>query len=188
MIRAAIAALTCLSVLGGCTGLTTPKFDPASPYSPGVDRRKDAVNGVVVGHRLLAAKQYELALDAFTRAASDEGLTPTIYAGLGAANFGLGRLGQAEQQLREAVKDTAAAPETWNNLGMLLIDTGRTPEATEALRRAFALSNGENDEIRDNLRMALALQRKTGYDPDLEQELDLVRDGRSVYRLRQQEP
>ena len=99
MIRAAIAALTCLSVLGGCTGLTTPKFDPASPYSPGVDRRKDAVNGVVVGHRLLAAKQYELALDAFTRAASDEGLTPTIYAGLGAANFGLGRLGQAEQQL-----------------------------------------------------------------------------------------
>ncbi|WP_238529742.1 tetratricopeptide repeat protein [Pseudooceanicola batsensis] len=151
-----------------------------------MDRRKDAVSGTVVGNRLLDAKQYELALDAFTRAAAEEGMNGEIYAGIGAANLGLGRLGQAEEQLRKAVEYEGAAPETWNNLGLVLLDTGQEPEAVEVLRRAFALSNGQNDDIRDNLRMALALQGKTVYDAELEQELDVVRSGHGRYRLTRQ--
>ncbi|WP_240789436.1 tetratricopeptide repeat protein [Pseudooceanicola onchidii] len=186
MIRAACAALACLIVVGACTD--TARIDKDTPYAPGVDRKKEAVDGMIVGNRLLEAKQYELALDAFTRAAATEGLTPKVYAGLGAANLGLGRLGQAEVQLREAIKAPDAAPQTWNNLGVVLMDQGEVPEAVEVLRRAFALSNGENDEIRDNLRLALAMNDKTVYDPDAEQELDLVRSGSGQYRLREQFP
>lgn len=187
MIRAAVAALACLTALGACTD--TVKIDKGSPFAPGVDRRKkDEVDPMLVGNRLLEAKQYELALDAFTRAAAQKGMTPPVYAGLGAANLGLGRLGQAEGQLRKAVDDPEAAAETWNNLGMLLVDKGEIPEAVETLRRAFALSNGENDEIRDNLRLALAMQSKTSYDPAAEQDLDLVRSGQNRYRLREQFP
>ncbi|MGB2203138.1 MAG: tetratricopeptide repeat protein, partial [Pseudooceanicola atlanticus] len=104
------------------------------------------------------------------------------------ANFGLGRLGQAEKQLREAVKSPEAPPEAWNNLGLVLIEKGELPEAVEVLRRAFALSNGQNDEIRENLRLALAMQGKNDYDPDVEQELDLVQSGKGQYRLHQQVP
>lgn len=187
MIRAASAALVCAVLLSGCAeGLKTPDKD--SPYAPGVDLKKDAVDGTVVGNRLLEAKQYELALDAYTRAAATQGMTGEIYAGIGAANLGLGRLGQAEQQLRKAITFEDAAPETWNNLGLVLMDTGQLPEAVEILRRAFALSNGESDEIRDNLRLVLAMQGETVYDPELQEELDLVRSGQSVYRLKPQEP
>lgn len=186
MIRAALAALVCLTTLASCSDVA--RVDKDEPYAPGIDRRKEAVDGMVVGNRLLEAKQYELALDAFTRAAADKGLTPEVYAGLGAANQGLGRLGQAEKQLREAIKDPGAAPQTWNNLGLVLMDTGESAEAVEVLRRAFALSNGENDEIRDNLRLALAMQEKTVYDPEAEQELDVVRSGSGTYRIREQFP
>ena len=187
MSRAARAALVCL-LMAGCAAPGAPNIDESSPFAPGVDRRKEAVDGTVVGTRLLAAKQYELALDAYTRAAAEQGVTPEILAGLGAANLGLGRLGQAESQLRKAVADENAAPETWNNLGMLLIDKGEVPEGVETLRRAFALSNGQNDEIRDNLRMALAMQGETGYDPELQQDLDLVQSEKGRYRLTTQFP
>lgn len=184
--RAALAAFVCCVALSACSD--TGRIDKDSPYAPGVDRKKEAVDGMVVGNRLLEAKQYELALDAFTRAAAQQGLTPEVYAGLGASNLGLGRLGQAETQLREAIKDPEAAPQTWNNLGLVLMDTDQIPEAVEILRRAFALSNGENDEIRDNLRLALAMQDKTVYDLETEQDLDVVRSGSSVYRIREQFP
>jgi Flp pilus assembly protein TadD len=182
--RAALAALACVILLSACTD---EGIDKAAPFAPGIDRRKEAVDPMLVGNRLLEAKQYELALDAFTRAAVN-GLTPEVQAGLGAANLGLGRLGQAEVQLREAIKAPDAAPQTWNNLGVLLMDRGQIPEAVEVLRRAFALSNGENDEIRDNLRLALAMKDKTVYDPTAEEELDLVRSGSGRYRLREQIP
>ena len=85
MIRAACAALVLLATLPGCAGgLSQPTGD--NGYAPGVDHRKEAVDGLIVGNRLLEAKQYELALDAFTRAAADQGMTGEIYAGIGAAN------------------------------------------------------------------------------------------------------
>jgi Flp pilus assembly protein TadD len=188
--KAALIATGCLvSVLslGGCAQLSK---DPTkgTAYAPGVDTRKEGVDAAVVGNRLLANKQYQLALDAYTRAALKHGFTGEIYAGLGAANYGLGRLGQAEKQLRKAVTYPEAPPEAWNNLGLVLLDQGETPEAIEMLRRAFALSNGENDEIRENLRLALAMQGKTVYDAELEQDLGLVRSGKNKYKLRKTAP
>ena len=126
------------------------------PFAPGVDPKGEAVSGVEVGHRLIAAGQHELALGAFTRAALEEGLTAEILNGMGTANLGLGRLGQAEDILRRATEADGAWSGPWNNLGVVLMEQGRTREAEQIFRKAYALDNGESDAIRDNLRLALA--------------------------------
>lgn len=125
-------------------------------YAPGVNQRAEAQDGIEVGHRLIAAGQYELAIKSFNRAALEHGLDVEVLSGLGSANLGLGRLGQAEKLLRTAIKKDATQPEVWNNLGVVLMERGQTVEAEQILRRAYAMDNGESDAIRDNLRLALA--------------------------------
>jgi len=136
-----------------------------------------------VGHRLMAAGQYELAIKSFNRAALVHGLDVEILSGLGSANLGLGRLGQAESLLRSAVKKDATQPEVWNNLGVVLMERGKTREAEQILRRAYAMDNGESDAIRDNLRLALAKSENPdslGIDDD---NYKLVRRGSGDYLI-----
>ncbi|CUI64758.1 type IV pilus biogenesis/stability protein PilW [Cognatishimia activa] len=169
--------------LAACTtgGLGTSKD---SPFAPSVDSKKDAVDQILVGHRLMDAGEYELALDAYTRAAAKEGLTAEILSNIGSANLRLGRLGQAESNLRDAIEKNEFSPEILNNLGVILIERDKTAEAVQYLRRAFALDNGESDAIRDNLRLALAKFENPDYDASqLEQEFKLVRRGGADYLL-----
>ncbi len=176
----AIAALAAMAAcaperIGGPEG---------GPNAPGVDLRGEAEDSVTVAHRLMAAGQYELALDAFTRAALDQGMTAEILTGLGSANLGLGRLGQAEEMLRRAVKAAPDWPEAWNNLGVVLMERGKTAEAGEIFRRAYALDNGESDAIRDNLRLALAKLENPVNNEQQNQEFKLVRRGSSDFLIR----
>ncbi|WP_425041060.1 tetratricopeptide repeat protein [Primorskyibacter sp. S187A] len=155
------------------------------PFAPEVDRRGEQVDQLLVGHRLLASGEAELALGAFNRAAAQRGLDDAeVLSSLGSANLALGRLNQSEQLLRRAVKAEDAWPEVWNNLGVVLMERGKNAEAEQILRRAFALSNGENDSIRDNLRLALAKMEKIEYGDEQEQEFKLVRRGTSDYLIR----
>ena len=131
-------------------------------YAPGVNQRAKAEDGLEVGHRLMAAGQYELAIKSFNRAALENGMNSEILSGLGSANLGLGRLGQAEQLLRRAVKDNEDQPAAWNNLGVVLMERGKTVEAEQIFKKAYALDNGESDAIRDNLRLALAKSENSG--------------------------
>jgi len=56
----AAAALAAL-LLGGCQpGIGTP--GPQSPFAPGINPNEPAVDGLIVGHRLMDAGEYELAL------------------------------------------------------------------------------------------------------------------------------
>ena len=158
--------------------------DSASPFAPGNDLRGDAVDGVEVGHRLMAAGEYELALEAFTRAALDQGLTPEILTSMGTANLGLGRLGQSETLLRRAVEEEPEWPEAWNNLGVLLMEQGKTAEAVQIFKKAFALDDGESTSIRDNLRLALAKSENSDNNVLQEQQYKLVRRGSSDFLIR----
>jgi len=153
-------------------------------FAPSVDPRGDAVDPLVVGHRLMAAGEYELAMGSFRLAASEQGLTPEIVTALGSANLALGRLGQAEELLRRAVAAEPNRPEGWNNLGVVLIERGNTPEAAQVFRRAFALDNGESVAIRDNLRLALAKMENSQYGAEQEQQYKLVRRGSSDFLIR----
>ena len=152
-------------------------------YAPGVDLQAEAVDQVETGHRLLAAGQYELAISAFNRAALDRGkIDGEILSGLGSANLGLGRLGQAEALMRRVVKEEDALPEDWNNLGVILMEAGKTQEAVEVFRRAFAMDNGESVAIRDNLRLAIEKSEIPATDTvSSEDNYKLVRHGSSEF-------
>lgn len=136
-------------------------------YAPGQAPGAD-VDGLVVGHRLMEAGQYELALQAYTRAAGQQGLNVDTLSALGSANLRLGRLGQAERLMRRAVAEDASFAPAWNNLGVILMEQGQIAEAAEVFRRAFATDNGNSEQIRDNLRDALARMENPGYVPPQE--------------------
>lgn len=173
-----------ISAVASCGPKPISLLDKGGPYAPGVDRSKAAVDDIEVAHRLMAAGQYELALNSFTRAALDNGLSGEILTGMGTANLGLGRLGQSEDLLRRAVKKEPDWAEAWNNLGVLLMEQGELAEATQVLRKAYALDDGQNDSIRDNLRLALAKSENTDNNTGQEEDYKLVRRGSSEYLIR----
>jgi len=179
MKRAGAIILTGLALAGCGEGVARD-----NPYAPGIARGDEAVDSLLVGHRLMDAGEYELAIDAYSRAALSHGMTSEVLAGIGTANLELGRLHTAERVLREAVGKDEATPEVWNNLGVVLMERGEVAEAEQIFRRAFALDNGETVSIRDNLRLALEKIEKPHYDDSEEQEYKLVRRGSSDYLIR----
>ncbi|MEX3316885.1 tetratricopeptide repeat protein [Sulfitobacter sp. PS-8MA] len=186
--RAALTGALSALLLAACSpgGFSAFGADdrPQGVYAPGVDQKAEAVDGLEVGHRLIAAGEYELAIKSFNRAALEHGLNGEILSALGSANLGLGRLGQAETLLRRAVKQDAEEPEVWNNLGVVLMERGETAEAEQIFRKAYALDNGESDAIRDNLRLALAKTENSVMTEVNEDNYKLVRRGSGDYLIR----
>lgn len=147
-------------------------------------RRAPQADPLRLAHDYMAAGEHERALRAYLLAASEQGATGEILAGIGSANLALGRLGQAEQILRRAIERDPASVPAHNNLGVVLMETGRVGEARRMFERAYALDSGNTDAIRENLRRAIAEGAVPVYDaPDDNKSLDLVREGRGEYRL-----
>ncbi|MCB1368613.1 MAG: tetratricopeptide repeat protein [Rhodobacteraceae bacterium] len=167
----------------GNTGLQNNRVGIAPP--PGTPVVRDAVDGLVVGHRLMAAGEYDLALSAYTRAAGEHGLTADVLSALGSANLKLGRLNQARQLLENAVERDPEFVAAWNNLGVVLMEQGEDGAARRAFRNAFALDNGNSVEIRENLRLAIAKSENTAYAEANENKFELVRRGSGQYLLLQ---
>ncbi|MEM9708050.1 MAG: tetratricopeptide repeat protein [Pseudomonadota bacterium] len=176
-----LRAMAMLLGLAACTS-TGLEQSEGSPFPPVGRAAGQSVDGLIVGHRLMAAGEYELALDAYSRAAAEQGFTVDVLSAMGSANLRLGRLGQAERFLRRATDEDAAFPPAWNNLGVVLMETGEFGEAARVFRVAFALDSGQSDEIRENLRLALAKVGNSSYsEPD--NEFALVRRGTGSYLL-----
>lgn len=175
--------LSALVVLGACASTGLPP-EGGNPYAPtGVKRGEESVDGLIVGHRLMAAGEYELALKSYLRSAADHGTTVDVLSAVGSANLMLGRLGQAEKMLRRAVeKDETFAP-AWNNLGVVLMEQGQVGEAARVFRVAFGLDSGQSAEIRENLRLALAKSENPGYVEVQNDNFALVRRGAGDYLL-----
>lgn len=164
-------------ILGGvCAALCACSGGGDRLFAPGVAGHAQT-DQMAAGHRMMDAGEYELALSAFTRAAVQQGLTADVLAALGSANLALGRLGQAEGQLRRATEADGASPMAWNNLGVILMERGRYAEAARVFQRAFALANGRSDVIRDNLAKALAYRDGTGYTAGNDGAAQLIRRG-----------
>lgn len=169
------------------TACDAPVFKPKgqeSIYAPsGVDKRGEAVDGLTVGHRLMDAGEYELALRAYLRAGSERGLDVEVLSSLGSANLKLGRLGQAEDILRRAVALDETYVAAWNNLGVTLMEQRDYGEAERVFRTAYALDSGDSAEIRDNLRLALAKLKNPDYISSNENDFVLVRRGTGDYLI-----
>ncbi|SFM89959.1 Tetratricopeptide repeat-containing protein [Thioclava dalianensis] len=153
------------------------------PFAPGTRPGAEGVDGLVVGHRLMAAGEYELALKAYYRAAAQQGATVDVLSAIGSADLKLGRLNQAEEMLRRAVKVDETFVPAWNNLGVVLMNRGKYPEASRVFRTAFALDSGQSDAIRQNLTLALAKMHKPGYAAPKDEQFSLVRRGVGDYLL-----
>ncbi len=183
--RGALCAVLAISLLTACSdtfgtgGLSNPDD---SPYAPGAAHGQ-GVDGLIVGHRLMEAGEYELALKAYYRAASKQGATADVLSAIGSADLKLERLNQAEQMLRRAVEADQRFVPAWNNLGVVLMEKGLYPEAARTFQTAFALDSGQSDSIRENLRLALAKIEKPAYDPVQDKPFKLVRRGVGEYLL-----
>lgn len=152
----------------------------------GADARGDAVDGLTVGHRLMEAGEYELALKAYYRAAGETGVNVDTLSAIGSANLALGRLGQAERVLRQALEEDPTFVPAMNNLGVALMEAGQLGEARAMFQRAFAQDSGQTDSIRENLKLAIAASEASVYDPDHVQEeggLRLMRREKGEYVL-----
>ena len=64
---------------------------PKSPYAPGTATSGDEVDGLIVGHRLMAAGEYELALKAYYRGAAEHGATVDVLSAIGSAGLASAR-------------------------------------------------------------------------------------------------
>ena len=180
MVRVGLIMLSFAAALSGC-GETASKDNP---FAPGVAQNTTGVDPMLVGHRLMDAGEYELAIKSFSRAALKQGMTGDVLLGIGSAYLALGRLGQAEDLLRDSIKTDETSAEAWNNLGVVLMEQGETAEAAQVFRRAYAIDNGESDSIRDNLRLALAKAENPVYDQPEEQDYKVVRRGSSDFLIR----
>lgn len=178
--NATAATLLC-TVLAACgTGGLEP-LEGGSLAPQGTAQDEASVDGLIVGHRLMKAGQYELALDAYYRAASEQGVNVDVLSAIGSANLQLGRLNQAEQILRRATELDETFPPAWNNLGVVLMEKGSYGEASRVFKLAFALDSGESAEIRENLRLAMAKLENPSYAPP--EDFRLVRRGPGVFQI-----
>lgn len=179
----AVMMLCALTACQNRQGLSADDIERNTPY--GTNGRAKAVDGLLVGHRLMAAGEYDLALRAYLRAAAEQGMSADVLASIGTADLHLGRLGQAEQILRRAVEADQTLVPALNNLGVVRMEQGQIGEARVLFQRAFALDSGETDSIRENLKRAIAQSEAEVYTSgNLKKPvMKLVRRGQGTYVL-----
>lgn len=174
------ALLAACSHTGGFDASGKPRNVPFA-----ANGRQQGIDGLLVGHRLMEAGEYELALKAYLRAAGEQGMNGDVLSAIGSANLKLGRLGQAEQILRRALEADETNVAALNNLGCVLMEQGKAGEASRVFQQAFALDSGQSDSIRENLKLAIARTVTPVYDPAQEEKpvMKLVRRGNGTYVL-----
>jgi Flp pilus assembly protein TadD len=179
---AMIVTLLCMAGCQSTGGLSSASKARNAPFA--ADGSEKGVDGLLVGHRLMEAGEYDLALRAYLRAASEQGVTPDVLSALGSVNLKLGRLGQAETLLRQAVKADPTSVPAQNNLGVVLMERGKLGEARNVFQQAFALDSGSSDSIRENLRLAIARTEAAVYDEEAQShDFTLVRRDQGQYAL-----
>lgn len=174
-----VLALMIPALLAACSqpgGIFAPAVERNAPFA--ADRRGTAVDGLTVGHRLMAAGESDLALRAYYRAAAEQGMNADVLSAIGSANLALGRLNQAEQILRRAIAEEPTFVPAINNLGVVLMEIGDYGQARAVFQQAFALDSGRTDSIRENLANAIARSEGAVYsDAQEEPAYVLMREG-----------
>lgn len=176
--------LMCVAVLVALAACqpTNRNFTPDGLSGRAANPAED-VDGLLVGHRLMEAGEFELALRAYYRSMAEQGPSVDALSAIGSANLRLGRLGQAEQLLRRALDMDAQFVPALNNLGVVMVENGDWGQAAHLFRNAFALDSGRSDEIRQNLRLALANLQDSSYSDENNNNFALVRRGNGRFLL-----
>ncbi|MEM7269258.1 MAG: tetratricopeptide repeat protein [Pseudomonadota bacterium] len=167
----AIAALCALAACAQPGGAAAP----SAPTSP-----------LLTGLALLKSDDPSLALGAFKRELSQNGVTPEALAGVGSSLYLLGRAGEAERFLRAAVDLNPNFAIARNNLGVVLYERGDFSGAISELQTAFAITAGLNQGIATNLGIVEVASARAGEDVfyEVDAEFDLIQYGHGAYRLK----
>lgn len=181
--RIGVGIFAALLALGGCTNASTGLLASIAASAKGTPQPARGSVDMALGHRFMATGEYEQALSAYTRAAGKLGLNVDVLSGLGSANLKLGRFRQAKTLLEAAVKKDPKFVPAWNNLGVVYMEMGRAGEARRIFRNAYALDNGNSNEIRNNLRLAIAKTKKAAYVAPKENKFELIERGDGRYLL-----
>ncbi|MFO0416510.1 MAG: tetratricopeptide repeat protein [Pseudomonadota bacterium] len=106
---------------------------------------------VNLGIVLIEERRYQEALRVLERAAQSDGNNnPRVWSALGRAQLELGKMAEAEKNLKLALSQDSSNPFAHNNLGVLFQRMGRTDEAREEFKLALSL-NPELEVARRNL-------------------------------------
>lgn len=185
MIFRPVATTLILVTMGACqpTNFALTPDERSGPPVPLGTPRIYSVDSITVGHRLMAADEFELALTAYKRAASETGVTAEVLSGMGSANFRLGRLQQARVLLEKAIAQYSKSASAWNNFGVVLINLDQYQQARQAFRVAFGVNDGDSELIRQNLILANRLVNEQSVEIEVETDFSLVRYGNGSYLL-----
>lgn len=125
----------------GVTYLQTGDAAAAIGFIERAARRYKRHPGVLanLGQAYFAAGRFDQALATFRRAASLEPDNPQPRMSVANSLAAVGKLAEAEAQLHALSQQFAGHAGIWYNLGNVLRDSGRHPEASECYRRAIAL-------------------------------------------------
>ena len=180
-----LPALAVILSLAACSSGGLGRGPKGANRPPAANSHEKGVDGLLVGHRLMEAGEYDLALKAYLRAAAEQGINVDVLSALGSANLKLDRLGQAEQLLRRAVETDPTFVPAQNNLGVVLMERRKFGEARVVFQQAFALDSGQTDSIRENLKLAIARTESGVYsepeDGPAEPKYNLMRRGTGEY-------
>ena len=136
-----------------------------------------------LGLRLLRQGQPSQALGAFNRALAKE-VTAEALTGVAGAYHALGQPKQAEKLLRAAITRDPNFALARNNLGIILYEAGDYAAAERELRRAFAITGGNDPAIATNLSFAeFALSQVPAPDVKDVEAYDVIQFGHGLYRL-----
>lgn len=100
-------------------------------------------------------QRLEQARDRTTNVSVDVSVPYFVPMSLGAAYFRSGRFPEAEREYKAAIAANSASGETFNNLAVLYLTTGRPDEADNAVRAAEKTGFRVNEELKGDIRKAV---------------------------------
>lgn len=153
-----------------------PKFDPASVPKG---------TYIQVGQNLLAAREPDLAYDAFLTSIRVDGISAPALVGAGIAQEQLGLLTTAKRYMQQAVETDPNSIPAYNNLGVVLFKLNEYYPARDAFRTAYALSSGRSEIAERNLNrvQAIIVEIEAAGQQDPEVSHRVVRLGTSEFRI-----
>jgi Flp pilus assembly protein TadD len=138
-----------------------------------------------LGKRMLAAREPEMAIKAFLRSMTSEGVSAEAMTGAGIAYQQQGLLTVARRHFEQALQLAPNSVIAHNNLGVVLYQLEEYYPARDEFRTAFALSNGTSEMAERNLNRAEATIAAIEMVPETDQAVshDVIRLGGGEFRL-----
>jgi Flp pilus assembly protein TadD len=172
-------------LVSGCAQTDTIPAAETLLEAPATVEPRGADTYLLLGKRMLAAHEPEMAIKAFLRSMTSEGVSAEAMTGAGIAYQQQGLLTVARRHFEQALQLAPNSVIAHNNLGVVLYQLKEYYPARDEFRSAFALSNGTSEMAERNLNRAEATIAAIEMVPETDQAVshDVIRLGGGEFRL-----